>query len=258
MTRRVTLLGFPLDLLSRDEAVARAAELVREGGARRAVALNPLKLMRARRDPALAESIRRADLVLADGVGIAWAARRLVGERPEVVPGCELMEALLAAAAREGWSVYFLGASPAVNEAMRRDAVFRFPGLVVAGARHGGFGTGEEEEVARAVVAAAPRILFVGMGAGRQEAIVERVARAGGGGLLMGVGGSFDAFTGALPRPPPAVRRAGFEWLWRALRQPSRIPRLFRLPPFVLLVLLAGRVSPNAGTMPRPCGKSPS
>lgn len=259
MSRRLLLLGLPVDLLPRAEAVEAAAQLVRAGGPHHVVALNPLKLLLARDDPGLAASIRGAALVLVDGAGIAWALRRIHGARPEIVPGCELMEELLRRAPREGWSVYFAGASGAVLERMRKCAAERCPGLAIAGAEQGFFAPGEEEAAARRVVAARPHLLFVGMGAGRQERFIERVRALGGVPLMLGVGGSFDAYTGALPRPPRAVRALRMEWLWRALRQPSRIPRLFRLPRFVALVLRAPRaVSPDPGTMPRPCGKPPS
>lgn len=250
----VDVLGLPVAVVTREELVAAAEEMLRGGGGHHLVALNPLKVMAALRDPALAATIRRAALVFCDGHGIAWAVKRLHGVRAPVIPGCELMEDLLRLADRDGRKIFLVGGRPEVLPRMRRRLEATLPRVRLAGAEHGYFPPERRPALIREILEARPDLLLVGMGAGRQEALIAEVEAGGGLPVMMGVGGSFDAYVGAVRRPPRFVRRVGLEWLWRALRQPSRFPRLLVLPEFVRRVLAARRaVSPDPGRMPPPC-----
>ncbi|HAF70049.1 MAG: Glycosyl transferase, WecB/TagA/CpsF family [Acetothermia bacterium 64_32] len=187
-------------------------------------------------DPSYLELYGEANLVVCDGVGVAFAARALGGALPHV-PGVDLAWALCARAREEGWSVYLLGGRPGVAERARGRLERSFPGIRVVGAHHGCFrGAGPEGEIARL----RPDLLFVGMGFPRQERWILAHQRSGAG-VLMGVGGAFDLWAGRVPRAPKPIRRAGLEWLWRATVQPHRIPRLWCVP-FLLYHTLLGRL----------------
>ena len=136
-----------------------------EGGpARTVVTLNPEIVVQAESDPALAAAIRGADLVTADGVGIVWAARQLLGERlPGRATGVDIAVELMRGRGR-GLSVYFLGAKPGVAERAAQECHSRY-GITVAGAQHGYFKRDEEDEVAARVAAARPHLVLTGLGA---------------------------------------------------------------------------------------------
>lgn len=236
---RTELLGLPLDLVRREDLLVAVPHLIRSGRPHHLVALNPIKVMRADHEPELRDLIRNATCVFPDATGIAWAVRMLEGRRLPVLPGCELMEDLLELADRRHYRVFLVGARPEVIRQMRRRLAERLPGLEVAGAFDGYFAAAEQPRLARKAVQAKPDMLFVGMGARRQEAFLRAVDAAGGVPVMMAVGGSFDAYVGAVARPPRWLRRLHLEWLYRLVRQPFRAPRMVALPRFACRVLQA-------------------
>jgi len=218
--------------------------MARRGGCHHLVALNPIKVMRALEEPELKRAIEEAAVVYPDGVGITWALRLLHGERLKALPGCELMDDLLRLAGRERWRVFLVGARPEVLARVEERFAREIPRLEVAGAMHGYFTEEERPAVVARVIAARPHLLLVAMGAHRQEAFVREVAAAGVVPLVLTVGGSLDAYSGVVPRPPRWVLKLRLEWLYRLLRQPFRAPRMVALPRFACRVLRL-RYAPN-------------
>jgi len=234
---RRTLLGLPVDLVRRDEILHAVPTLVRSGRSHHLLALNPIKVMRAQREADLEEGIRQAAIVYPDAVGISWALRVLYGERIEVLPGCELMVDLLRLADRDRMRVALMGARPAVLARMRERIASDHPGVTLVAAQDGYFRDAERADLIRRLLEARPDLLFVAMGAQRQETFVRAVEQAGVVPIIVTVGGGFDAFVGAVPRPPRWLLRLRLEWLYRLLRQPFRAPRMLALPRFACRVL---------------------
>jgi N-acetylglucosaminyldiphosphoundecaprenol N-acetyl-beta-D-mannosaminyltransferase len=242
MPERVSVLGYPLDRLSLDQAVQQLQVWLAEpaGVARTVVTLNPEILVQAGDNPQLATCIRAADLVVADGVGVVWAAKQLGRGRFERVPGIELCTALLARS--RGLTVYLLGGRPGVAERAARAVEQRF-GAVVIGAEHGYFSAdaaGEGEVVAR-IRASGAKLLLSGLGAGRQEIFHGRHRQALGVQVAIGVGGSLDVLAGAAKRAPAWTSKLGLEWAWRVGLQPGRWHRAPRLARFAWEVRRAAR-----------------
>ncbi len=242
---RRELLGLPVDLVCREDVLKTVPRLVSEGGSNHLVALNPIKVMRAQEEPDLRAGIEEAALVYPDAVGITWALRTLYGDRIEKLPGCELMLDLFGLASRERYRVYLVGAKAEVLAQVERKIIRDHPGIELAGSHHGYFDDADRDAVAAGVVAARPDLLFVAMGAHRQETFVREVERRGGVPLMMTVGGSFDAYAEAVPRPPRWMLRLHLEWFYRLVRQPFRAPRMAALPRFACRVL-ALRYRPNS------------
>jgi len=233
---RINLLGAPVDALSLDGAVERVAAFVADGRPRQVITLNPEILYRAYYDGALMNLLKAADLVTADGVGIVWAARVAGTPVPERVTGIDLMLRLMPRAAREGWRIFLLGAAPGVAAEAARRLVGQYPGLVIAGTRHGYFKPDEEGAVVEEIRRAAPHLLFAALGAPKQEWFIARHKEALGVPVAMGVGGSFDVLAGRVKRAPLWMRRLHLEWLGRLLMEPSRWRRMLVLPRFARLV----------------------
>ncbi|MBX6350674.1 MAG: WecB/TagA/CpsF family glycosyltransferase [Clostridia bacterium] len=235
----VEVLGVPVDRVAFPEAVARAARLVASGEGGLVVTANPEMVMAARRDGELREALLSASLVVADGVGIVWAAGRLGRPLPGRVAGIELLSALLERAEGEGWPVYFLGARPGVVERAVEAIAGRFPGLVVAGWRDGYFPLESAREVAEHVRGSGARLLVLAMGVPREQAFWWRARRELRGIAVLGVGGSLDVWAGVRRRAPEWMRRRNLEWLFRLVSEPRRIRRQLALPSFALAVLRA-------------------
>jgi len=223
----------PVDL---DAAVTWVLAAARSGGpARLVVTLNPEIVVRSRRDEALQRALGRADLTVADGVGVMWAARRSGCALPGRVPGVDLAFALLERAGPD-LRVALLGGRPGVAERAAAAARERW-GTDVVFARDGYFDRAVEGgAVAAAVAASGAHLLLAGLGEG-QEVVLETHRDAWGAAALIGVGGTLDVLAGAAKRTPAWTRRFALEWAWRVGLEPARWHRVPRLMRFVALVL---------------------
>lgn len=250
------VLGFPVDAVSLPEAAAwivhhaRAADDAtatpkREAG-KVVVTLNPEIVVRAASDPALAAALRRADLSVADGVGVAWAARRGGLGLPGRVPGVDLVSEAMRLGG-EGLRVYFLGGEPGVAEAAARVSQERF-GVTVVGTQHGYFRRPQETaDVVAAVGRARPQLLLAGLGEG-QETFLDAHAPDLGAAVMVGVGGTLDVLAGTVRRMPAWTSRLGLEWLFRVASDRRRWRRAPRLARFVAMVLKGGARGRGAGS----------
>jgi N-acetylglucosaminyldiphosphoundecaprenol N-acetyl-beta-D-mannosaminyltransferase len=174
-----------------------------------------------------------------------WASRHLGQPLRERVTGQEMVERLAALAAQRGARIFFLGAREGIAERAAAALVARHPGLQIAGCYAGSPAAEEEEGIVARVNAANAQILFVAYGPPKQELWIARNAfRLQSVAIAMGVGGTFDTLAGIVPRAPEWMRRAGFEWTYRLLREPRRLRRQLAIPYFMWLVVVRGKNSP--------------
>ena len=247
---RVDVLGVGVDPVTVEELHGRIARLIRDG--RRGLVLNANAhcLNLCYEDPALREFLNGADVVFCDGAGVMVAARLLGRRIPERITYADWAWRLAAFAEARGFSVYLLGARPGVAEEAARRLRARYPGLQIAGVRHGFFdravGSPENERVIGEINAARPDILLVGLGMPLQEYwLMENRSRLDAGVLLTG-GAVFDYVSGRLRRGPRLLTNNGFEWLARLLIEPRRLWRryLLGIPLFLLRVLRQRLIMP--------------
>ncbi len=240
----VRILGVRLDTVTLAEAVALVDGYIGDGTPHQIVTVNPEFVVQSRGDTAFRTALEQADLALPDGVGLVWAARVLGAPLRGRVTGVDLVEALAARAAERRHRLFLLGGAPGVAETAAAVLQSRHPALVVAGCYGGSPRPEEEAAIVALVRAAQPDVLLVAYGAPAQDVWGHRNLAALGVPVVIGVGGTFDYLSGRAPRAPGWVRRGGFEWLYRLVRQPWRWRRQLRLPVFVALVLrqrLTGR-----------------
>ena len=242
---RFTLLGVPIDPLTEAEAVDWVARAIIGRSPRLVISVNPERIMHAGRDPAFAAVLRDADLALADGAGVVWAARRLGHPLPERVAGVDFLNALAARGAAEGWRFFFLGGSPGVAEEAGRVLREAYPGFVLAGTHDGSPEPASDAATIEAVRSSGAQLLLLAYGAGAEEAWLARNLGASGACVGMGVGGAFDFISGRARRAPLWMRKRGLEWLHRLSRQPWRWRRMIALPRFVIRVMREGRQTPS-------------
>lgn len=229
---RASVLGCPVDVVGMATAVDALSALVEagRGGGSPAlvVTLNPEFVMRYRRDPGFAAVVRRAALILPDGIGVVKALRRRGHPDASRVTGVDLLERYAVVAAERGHRLALIGARPGVAARAAAALRRRAPRLevVLADACDPVPGT------VALVAAAHPDVVCAAYGAGRQEQWLDANLAAMGAAVGIGVGGSLDFLAGDVRRAPAAVRRAGLEWAWRLLGQPQRIRRQAVLPVF--------------------------
>ncbi|MEW2358237.1 WecB/TagA/CpsF family glycosyltransferase [Spirillospora sp. NPDC029432] len=258
---RREFLGVHLDPLTIDETVAACVKAVEERSPVTIGVLNAAKIVRLRGDADLRGAVLDCDLVLADGQSVVWASRLLRAPLPERVAGIDLMLALLPEAERRGDRVFFFGARAEVLERTVAEVRRRFPGLVVAGSRHGYFSTAEAPAIADEIREARTDLLFIGVSSPMKELFIRDWAARTGAYVAHGVGGTFDVLAGEVRRAPVWWQRHGLEWLYRVIQEPLRLgPRYFTTNfTFVALVGLAAvRENLRGIVRPRPPGaKSP-
>jgi N-acetylglucosaminyldiphosphoundecaprenol N-acetyl-beta-D-mannosaminyltransferase len=234
---RVDMLGVPIARIDMNGALARVEQFVEERRPHMIVTSDTPILVRAHDDQRFQEVVRSADIVTADGRGVVWMARVLGLPIKERVSGADLVERICQRAAERGYSVYLIGAQPGVADEAARVLQSRYPGLRIAGTRHGYFTRDEEPAVVSAIAEARPDVLLVAFGAPKQELWIREHLDQIQAPVAIGVGGTFDVLAGRVKRAPQWVQQAGLEWLYRALREPKRIPRLMALPRLVWMTL---------------------
>jgi N-acetylglucosaminyldiphosphoundecaprenol N-acetyl-beta-D-mannosaminyltransferase len=233
---QVRVLGVRVDCLDMDAALERMAQLVDAGGDHLVATVNPEFVMRARVDQDFARVLESADLCLADGSGVVWAARRQGCAIDGPVTGVDLIPPLAALCARRHFRLFLLGAAEGVAADLASRLRAENPGLEVA-AHSGSPAESSDAETVAIINGYQPHVLLVAYGHPNQELWIDRTRGSLKVAVAMGVGGAFDYLTGRVPRAPGWMRRAGLEWLFRLIRQPWRIRRMAVLPIYALRVL---------------------
>jgi N-acetylglucosaminyldiphosphoundecaprenol N-acetyl-beta-D-mannosaminyltransferase len=260
----VDVLGLRFDRLTRAQAAEAVVRVATSGGKHYVVKPYSEFMPRAHSDAGIREMLNGAALCLADGVGVLWAAHYLSlrGGRlravtqlpislasialnpgalrrplPQAMRGVDFTWEMLSAIERAGLSVYLLGGTAEEVRGATASIAERLPGLRIAGAHEGHLSGDQTADVVRGIDAVAPDVLLVAMGFPRQERWIAANLPALAIKVAVAEGGSFSFMSGAVPRAPGWMRRAGFEWLYRLARQPWRLRRQLALPVFVWLVV---------------------
>jgi len=223
-TARAAILGVEVDRLTMEETISRIVDGIDHRIPCHHVVVNAAKIVAMTKDPVLESIVRNCQLVNADGQSVVWASRLLGDPLPERVAGIDLMQQLLQVAEERGYRPYFLGArEEVVNEFVER-VKKNHPGLQLAGWRNGYFGNAADEmRVVKDIADSHAEILFVAMGTPMKEFWIHRHFTAINVPFCMGVGGSFDVYSGHVKRAPVWAQRAGLEWLFRLLQEPRRL-----------------------------------
>ena len=231
---RIDVLGVGFDNVTMEEAVARGVELIHQEGSHYVVTPNPEIVEVCRENLAAKIAVNGADLVLPDGIGVIKGAAMLGTPLKEKTPGIEFAGHLMERMAGEGLSLYLLGAKPGVAEKAAENLRAQYPGLVIAGTHDGYFK--EDGPVVEDIRQSGADVVFVCLGAPKQELWMEKNGPATGAHLLCGLGGSLDVFAGVVERAPKFWSDHGLEWLYRLCKEPKRIGRMMKLPLFLVHV----------------------
>lgn len=234
-SRVAPILGVKFSTLSFQETVAELTHRIESEQTTHVVTANPEIVMIASEQEKLRTILERAYIV-PDGIGIIYAAKWLHQPIRERITGIELLEALMAKANERQWKIYLLGASPESNRLAGERLAERYPQARIVGMHDGYFRAEEEPGIIREIADLQPDILFVAMGAPRQEEWISAYREQLNVPLMMGVGGSFDVIAGRVKRAPALWQKLHLEWLYRLLKQPSRWKRQLAIPLFVLAV----------------------
>jgi len=237
------VLGLRLDRPSLAAALELLDAACRERRPLQVATVNLHFLTRARRDRAFREAVNGCGLSVADGRILMWVAALAGAPVPEQITGHDLVERGLALAVARGYRVFLLGGSARSNQAAVARLRQRFPALLVDGRGGDRFdedgGCGTQDEVLARLRSFEPQLLFVALGAPKQERWLARSLAGLPPVVAVGVGGVVDTLAGELPRAPRWMQVAGLESLFQLLVEPRRYARRYLLedPPTLLLAL---------------------
>lgn len=215
-----------VNVMNPGDAVAAARARLRAGLGFTFATLNLDHLVKRRADPAFRAAYARATLVSADGAPIVALGR---GQAPALrrTTGADLLRPLCALAEREGFAVAFFGSTEAVLRRAAGRLREEFPGLRIALLESPAFGfdpfSDEAGLAGERIAASGAKLVFVCLGAPKQELFADRIAQVHRDIGFIGVGASADFIADAQVRAPRAMRRLGLEWLWRAVSDPRRL-----------------------------------
>lgn len=239
--QRIRVGALAVDALDRPQAIDAIMRLVREGRGGTVFTPNVDHVVQAEHDPAFREAYARAALSLVDGTPVMWAARWLGTPLPEKLSGSDMFEPLVERAAAEGLKIALVGGGPGVAELAAEKLKQRYAGLQIVelmAPRLGLTATDEERASVERLSKAKADLIFVCLGAPKQELFSDRNRQLLAPAVLIGFGAAVDFTAGTVPRAPTWMSRYGLEWAYRLGREPRRLAAryLLRDPEFFKIV----------------------
>lgn len=241
MIEPIKILGVPVHPMTMQETVSEMEQRLLVKEKTFVVTANAEIIMMCQSDPRYNHVVgTEANIVLADGAGAVWAGRHLGYDVPERVAGFDLYNELLKLSAEKGYTSYFFGGSPGIAEAAKTKAESLYPGVKIVGCHDGYFKPEQVPKIIEEINNSGADMLFVALGAPKQEYWIQENKHKLNAPILMGIGGSFDVLAGKMERAPKWMQEASLEWAFRLYKQPSRFMRMLALPKFVLKVIFSG------------------
>lgn len=227
-------MGVDVTTLNEQQLMKQIEEDIQQNLKVRIVAINPEKIMMAEQDPSLRQLLNESTYQIPDGIGVSIASKLSGGTVRGRVTGIGMMENLLTLANNKQLKIFMYGATPETVQQAAENIKERFPNLIVAGTLDGY--VKDTQQIVAAINEAQPHILFVALGSPKQELFIKNNMDQLNVNVFQGVGGSFDVFSGNVKRAPELFQKTGTEWLFRLIKQPSRIKRQLALPIFLVRV----------------------
>ena len=228
--KTVKLQGFNVDTFDFETAVKYADSISGQ-----VITINPEMINNARKNSDFADIINSAELVIPDGIGVEIGLK-ILGNSVRRIAGIEFAHKMLEVCAKEGKSIAFVGAKPEIIEKAAENIKNEFENINIVYVQDGYFK--DDERVMNDLKILQPRLILCALGSPKQEEFIAKSKTMLPDSLFIGVGGSFDVWSGVVQRAPEIYQKLGLEWLYRTVKEPQRFKRIFpTLPLFVLNVL---------------------
>lgn len=230
------ILDVKIDDLTFPQVMAKINLFLREKKLHQIVTVNPEFVLAAQKDKEFRKVLNSADLSIPDGFGLKIGAAILNQKIGERITGVDLTWEIAKLASQKGYRLYLLGATPGVGLKAAKRLKLLYPKLKIVGCYAG---KPDEPGIINKINNSKADILLVAFGAPKQDKFIFRNSNKLKVKIAMGVGGTFDYIAGVVPRAPVWMRKLGLEWLYRLIKQPSRLGRIFRaviIFPFKVLI----------------------
>lgn len=226
------LFGFSIDTLKFGDALEKAEVLINQDSVSQVITINPEMFSEASRNEAFANILRNSEMIIPDGIGVKIALM-INGVESERIPGIDFARKLLEISVENNWSVAIVGAKEEVIQQAGINLKKEMPELNLVYLHNGYFDN--DNVIYDELKSVNPDIILVAMGSPRQEFFISNAKEILNKGLMVGVGGSLDVWSGNVKRAPLVFQKTGTEWLYRTATQPERFKRIFpALPLFIL------------------------
>ena len=232
---KTDIMGLQFDNITMEEALDAAKALLQGEHAARVVTPNAEIAYEALHDENMRTLLNSAELMLPDGAGVVLASKILKTPLKQKVAGVDFADGLLGVLETTGQSLYLLGSKPGIGELAAQKMMQKHPRLRIAGIADGYFQ--DEAPVIDKINASGADVLFVCLGAPKQEQFMARHQMALHVKLMAGLGGTLDSFAGTVKRAPKWMIRLNLEWLYRLIKEPKRFKRMLRLPKYLWAVV---------------------
>ena len=226
--RHANVLGVSVDAIDMEGALARICQLLQFGPKGYICAIDVNGVLSALHDSSAADAYEHAALVLPDGTPTAWVGRTQGFQKMSTVTGPDIMRQIFCQPRFTGYSHFFYGGMPGVADELAAELCRQYPWTKVAGTYTPPFRDltiGEEAKLIATIDHCKPDIIWVGIGAPRQELFMRRMLPSLDTRLMFGIGAAFDFLSGRVRLCPPWMKRAGLHWLHRLAQEPRRLWR---------------------------------
>ncbi|MDD3435857.1 MAG: WecB/TagA/CpsF family glycosyltransferase [Candidatus Gastranaerophilales bacterium] len=235
--KTVKLLGINIDTFGFEDAVEYTADLIKTQKGGQIVTINPEMIETALKSPYFEKILNNADLVIPDGVGVKIGLN-IKGFNLKRIAGIEFSTKLLEECSKNHFSIALIGAKSHVLKKAVQILKSEFKELNIVYTQDGYFN--DTERVLTELKEKSPQFVLVALGSPKQEEFIFEARKILPQALMIGVGGSFDVWSGEVQRAPEIYQKLGLEWLYRTTKEPWRLKRIFpTLPKFFLRVLLS-------------------
>lgn len=236
--KKESVLGFEVDLYDFDTALQYVLQHLKENAGMQIVTINPEMIELGKKNNEFGRILNEADLVIPDGVGIKLALK-IKGINQENIPGIEFSKKLIKLCELEGYTIGLLGAKEEIVQKSAENLRAEFSSLNITYVHNGYFDNQGKVLIAQELAAIEPRVVFVALGAPKQEILITELREQMPHTVFIGVGGSFDVWSGVVKRAPKIWQKMGLEWLYRTIKEPARFKRIFpTLPLFLIRVTI--------------------
>jgi N-acetylglucosaminyldiphosphoundecaprenol N-acetyl-beta-D-mannosaminyltransferase len=234
----VRILGVKIHKVNMNEAFNVFLNLLNKNSCQTIYTPNTEIVMAAQEDKELKNILAQGDLVIPDGIGLIHASSIHGLGLEERVPGVEFMDKMLKFCNTTKKSIFILGGKPGVAESAAENILSEYPNLRVKGTQDGYFSEEDELKVIDKINDVRPDVLFVALGAPKQEKWIAKHKKILNVKVAIGVGGGVDIWAGTAKRAPKFFQDIGLEWFYRLITNPSRIGRMMAIPKFLIKVMI--------------------
>lgn len=238
---RINILGVEVDMVTISQAADKIISFLKEDKVHTVYTPNSEIIMEAYRDPEFGKILNEADLMTADGIGVVYASKYLKKPLKERAAGYDIAKLLLQKLNYTDHKLYLFGGKPGVAELAMNNMKKEYPQLNIVGSRNGYFSPEENDDIIKEINESGADLLFVCLGAPRQEKWIHDNKDKLKVKVAMGVGGSIDVFAGTVQRAPDFFCKTGLEWFYRLMKEPWRAKRMMDLPRFAITVAKEGK-----------------